>query len=1068
MPPILTLAAIRQAREARDPDLVQRVVALAETPDERPRTPVREGAPDFWRFRTQIIDRNFLKGKAPEKKAFRRAQWAVLEAPDAEVALPERLKLHDVLLELWRADDAYSRAQLLAIVAAVPLRWGPWRALKQIFKEAEARADFEMFGALAARFDAARASGRGDKEISQRTLAYLVRRAWRTLRRLGEGLPAVYADATVEVLRFYPESTNWRNAWIANHIFYHATGEYSRTKFRFKQRPSTLLKHRAFADLWRRTPRPLFNLLERASSEQARRYATEALRTDFRTSLRAVEPAWVERLVHVESAVVHDFVVWLLDNVPRFEQVAFRELGLHEPVLSLLDSPSHAARAWAAEYARTHARDLGLDRLVLLANNDHEGVRKMAHDLLRARHPRNEIGLAAWGRLLGTRHAHELASKALRDHFTAQELTPEWFVERLVAGERSVVEFAAELLPRIHPDARLGPAFYRDLLDRPNLGRVAAAFALERLERFPAAQAFEAEFVRRALLNPASQRQARAWVSDERFKSETLGADWWKAMADERAWEKAAWVAELKASGRVWARDLAFDTGLASLALTVLADVRRFTPDQLGFAWLMDLVQRSEPRDHDFAAEYMTKAFVPADFAPPSAEGASEAAADAGPIDLGGASFLFTGKLATMVREEAEGKVTTAHGTNASGVNKNLDYLVIGDEGSPLYGAGRKGSKQVKAEQLIAAGAPMRIISETAFLQMLAGKTRKVDDNKQGAGLDALWAMVTGEGAEDAPLARFARHYIRMHHEEICPAETDRYVDPGAEIPKSFLTFERIQGLLADGREEVRALGIELGRYELARLKPPMDALVALSELRYDDVRGFVTEALTADEGPDTKRFRVDPATLTADAVYRFCESMSAATRQLGMLLIQRNARLAVPEELFRLTESPDRAMQAFVVRQLWSLYRSRGISEDWRPAAPKTEARETRGRKKDKEETEAAPAFTPRPATVPAGADDVRDFLRQTLFGIPPGRLAAVKAGKPTTGPRPLSARRAKLALIEVVRDLGLEDQVFAQRAAPLFAEFARSRGRSEQLACLVALTRLRNRWPELMGEAA
>ena len=34
-----------------------------------------------------------------------------------------------------------------------------------------------------------------------------------------------------------------------------------------------------------------------------------------------------------------------------------------------------------------------------------------------------------------------------------------------------------------------------------------------------------------------------------------------------------------------------------------------------------------------------------------------------------------------------------------------LDYLVIGDEGSPLYGAGRKGDKQLKAEKLIEEGA---------------------------------------------------------------------------------------------------------------------------------------------------------------------------------------------------------------------------------------------------------------------------------------------------------------------------------------------------------------------------
>ena len=122
----------------------------------------------------------------------------------------------------------------------------------------------------------------------------------------------------------------------------------------------------------------------------------------------------------------------------------------------------------------------------------------------------------------------------------------------------------------------------------------------------------------------------------------------------------------------------------------------------------------------------LTKRFLPADFAE---AGADEAAAEEPAegeinVDLGGDSFLFTGKLSTMSRSEAKGKVTAAGGANSSSVNKKLDYLVIGDEGSPLYGQGRKGSKQTKAEQLNEEGAGIHIISETAFLQMLAGQQR--------------------------------------------------------------------------------------------------------------------------------------------------------------------------------------------------------------------------------------------------------------------------------------------------------------------------------------------------------
>src|SRR5262249_11597977 len=152
---------------------------------------------------------------------------------------------------------------------------------------------------------------------------------------------------------------------------------------------------------------------------------------DFRASLREVEPSWVARLVSVGSAAVDAFVVWILTNVPRFEQAAFRTLGLHDAVLRLFDSPADEARAYAAEYARTHAPHLPVRELVRLANNNHEAVRKLASDLLQALHPRKDVGLEAWGRLLETEHGHDLAAAALRKHFGARELTPEWFQARL-------------------------------------------------------------------------------------------------------------------------------------------------------------------------------------------------------------------------------------------------------------------------------------------------------------------------------------------------------------------------------------------------------------------------------------------------------------------------------------------------------------------------------------------------------------------------------------------------------------------------------------------------------------
>src|SRR5262249_24579785 len=156
------------------------------------------------------------------------------------------------------------------------------------------------------------------------TLAYLVRRAWRYLRRTGVRLPVAYADTAADFLAPYTDATFWDRTWIANHVFYHHTHLYRRKRFNLYPRPKSLLKERAFGDLWKRSPGPLFALLERARSDQVRQFATEALKADFRTVLRDVEPAWVARLVSVGSKAIDEFVVWILTNVPRFEQAAFR------------------------------------------------------------------------------------------------------------------------------------------------------------------------------------------------------------------------------------------------------------------------------------------------------------------------------------------------------------------------------------------------------------------------------------------------------------------------------------------------------------------------------------------------------------------------------------------------------------------------------------------------------------------------------------------------------------------------------------------------------------------------
>ncbi|MBY0456837.1 MAG: BRCT domain-containing protein, partial [Gemmataceae bacterium] len=636
---------------------------------------------------------------------------------------------------------------------------------------------------------------------------------------------------------------------------------------------------------------------------------------------------------------IHDFVVWLLQNVPTFEQSAFRTLGLHDAVLKLFDSPSADARKYAAGYARTHARDILVQELIRLANNDNDDVRKLATDLLGEKDPRTGVGLDAWGQLLETSHGHKFAADAITKHFGATELTPEWFQGRLLSDSEPAFEFAKKLLPKVHTPKDMGPAFFVTLIQKlepeGNKTYRVVSYATAELAKF-ALDALTPDLLKWLTLFPPTGNTVIGWVNGGKIKPQTVGIDFWKLLAFAPDWDASPWVAEFKNKHGQWGKELSFEDGRANTILGWFQDVRKASNTELGLDWLLRVVARSEPMYHDFARDRMIRTFAPADFAP-KVQTAPDGAEAPVVVDLKGASFLFTGKMASMTREAAEKQVRGANGTVAGSVTPKLHYLVIGDDGSPLYGQGSKGGKQTKAEELNDNGANISIISEAAFLQMVSGQRAAgpVGADAVSAGCERLWQLVVAPGPADAPVGRFAREYVRRHHAEIGQKLTDKPVDSGTEVPKSFLTLERVFPLFGETRKPLREFGLELANWEFARWNPGVDHLVAMADIPFMDARRFVAKSLLAEDTPPNRPFRLDPAKLEPSAVYRFCESNDEETRALGMELIRRLPNLRVPEELFRLSESPDRKVRAFVIRELWNVYRDRGLTPEWKPPLP-------------------------------------------------------------------------------------------------------------------------------------
>ena len=1118
----LSFSQIQQAWQAQDPSLVDKLCTLATQADAIPEKPIPEHELTFDRFLDKIFSHQFREQHPEVQFADRVAMIAKLEADEGVYPLPDRYKIHIILTALWEDGSAYSRTILKQAITALPVGYGVWKGLKRIYKQAEFSQDYEIFGQIAAKIDSQRFNQTANSAVSLATKTYMSLRAWRYLRQLGQQMPIGYIDAAVSVLASYDEtmtagSLAQTNSWVLNHICFHNSLDYGVNRFSSRS-PRKLFdaKGRAFYEAWQRDPEPLIQLLAIAKNEAVRQFATDSLKHDFKTQLRDVSG---ETLQYLSAGQAHskardEMIVWLLENSPHFEKSKFQTWGLHQVVLQLLHSHYPAAYQYAIGYAKSYAQDLSLTELMLLAMSDYEPVRAFAINNILSCDPVADIGVNGWGRLLDTEHHYQTASKQLSKHFTRRDLTPEWFFERLTSGRTHSVKFAIKKLPELYSAKELGTEYFIRIaqqLDIPDQQDFSAYndsycmdFALDQLRRLDLSQVNAAVW-QMLLLHPLSQATITDWFDEDVLSAAILDMSYWHALAYEPDWQVSEYIEQLKSADtpiKNWQKHLAFDEYLAENVRDWLSDVRRFAPIDLGFDWLMNLAHSDQALYREFAIERINKGFLPADFIAylesnegDSIDNASSNSTDnkdsnsdaATEVDLTGQRYLFTGKMQSMTRGEAEKVVKAANGAISGAVNGKLDYLVIGDDGSPLYGNGRKGSKQVKAESLIADGAALKIISETAFLQMLSGQSREVSEDDTFAGANVLWHMATDDAT--APISELAISYLSHHHEQICMALTDRPVDPDAIIPSSFFDAERVIPLLQHRNSQLRGFGLLLSEYEMATWQPTPALWLMMAESPYTEVTQLLKRALLDKPSVDNRRYHIQSEKLNAGMLNALIESKARVARQIGITLLQRHANFQDVQSLYRLTQSTDREVRYAAVTMLWKHYKARHVSPNWQPTTIRNDD-ETHVEPNANTGTNTDTAYQhPKQLldNLPADTEQLLLLLRRGLFELPPGRLGGSQEPNASDSNKhkqqrysdknsseqtesdsnitlkPISASRAKLALIETFRDVALADSTFAALIMPTLFTFTHSAGKMERHACLVAVTRLLHRYPEL-----
>lgn len=289
-------------------------------------------------------------------------------------------------------------------------------------------------------------------------------------------------------------------------------------------------------------------------------------------------------------------------------------------------------------------------------------------------------------------------------------------------------------------------------------------------------------------------------------------------------------------------------------------------------------------------------------------------------------------------------------------------------------------------------------------------------------GVPKLWSLARDTSE---PLRRFAANYLLSHHPELHSRQQSAVslgLKPALTAQDYAQSF--VEPLFLDERPDVRRLAAAIAKEEMLRWNDPA-LLFRLANSVHRELRTAAGELLLSIGEADADPARAPPVEwLGADTVFALAESLEKTAREVALALIRRHYdRLGGKSRLAWLMESPDREVRLFAVRLLFEKHRRDRYRAD----------------------------------------DELLQFLRSTLLGLPPGRMERRELSAEILPGRALSASVAKRRLIEVVRDLAVEDLEFARLIEPVLVELSGSVAKGEWQSCVAALAWIARAHPDL-----
>ena len=947
-------------------------------------------------------------------------QWDKISNLDSKL-VPDRLKLDNVLIDLYEMTTPFARNTIMEVLENVPFSYGVWHGIKSIYRKSIEIGDWEIFASITTRIEniinqytTSVASNRyrcrynneyyedshnfwGEeyncREIHVQSLRWISRNSWRVLRKIAKSQPELYVPIACEILRQTTVNvkSHWymNSCWVLTHIMYGESLTYSMNRKGLSSFDMNI-NQRKFLDLWGQDIEPIKNLALQATSFSVVAKAIEFLKTDFKNALFQLSTTYINALIRSEDRNKIQFAYEIIHTYSG-PQKDFSKKGLDQSILLLMrTSTDHEIKTYCSDYIRNNKSTLinSIDAIDIVSFSSTNA--DLVVDLLTEERYIGKLSLENWCEIHNNLGDDEFIDNFVPTILQLIDGDRSWYSKALSNDSHNALSyyvltttnFEEEEFIEILEHCFQNPLCHASYEDLICLGTEFEAFDSEN----PFFESLSKESNRVLFLANCNYMSYLSTYTEENeaINLSILGIDFLQMIYEPDVWNNLNWTNYLGEAG----------TKLLDLFKNNVFTAPQDSSDDVQFS----LSSSDYEYDEEIASILMDSTV----------------------------EELTVDWLLSKIRDE----------------RTNYDFVrTYANSNLPLSQWSYKGKK-----------------GHTAILQEFQATTLK--DTKQY-------------------LLRFIKsrcNSARLLAGKNAVAEDFEFTLPEwRSNDKKEIT---VSSLLRDNNNKHRSLGIFFAKNGLQTYSQSLsfEALLDLFESPHADVQNFfISSVEDSGEGYGYLDFRQkadDGKTdlFTMGGLRNYLSSANPKIRDIAIRIIQLYPDMfGKLEDLLHLVGSKDRRIRELVVQQIWKQYKDRGLTLHWKPfeesrvrqlptARRRVNVRTTsRGgitHVQDQKSTEwtIGEGLSPK-EHVSIQFENITEFVRCILFRLPPKTPRSALANRLLDV---VPATKNKIYLIESLVDLARQEVEFANSLYGILHELQSSDGKMEREAVLVGIQKI------------